>query len=411
MGISRANAGGGDERRTGSASGVSARSNVVEPCWAPFALEINAALQTLLGVRSATSAVDEFSVGTWDTFASQWNDAFGAGSADSLQALFFKKGENDRFLLVAPASTWLLFLDAFLGVDVARLAADQRLWREFVESTRVHPTMTELERAVFLADAPRLGRLNPRWCVSDGESADETPEWKTRYFEERAEKGAIYLSPDLLYWERRTIQLGEKVVPWAVLLSAVDLADAAEADEPRSRSNDCQDVASESLFSSSERRYSVSVGRGGEGQDEDYYLRRPDRRPDRETLRRSFDAESRRREDADGLASGAEYQASQREYGERNTNAPLAAIPLPNLDEPLDNDEEKTLIIRVATGSISLEDWLSLRPGDVLTTDAPADKLFDAVVDDDVFFHVRPGVYKGATAFQIKEKLGSFFAR
>ncbi len=77
-------------------------------------------------------------------------------------------------------------------------------------------------------------------------------------------------------------------------------------------------------------------------------------------------------------------------------------IPLPDFDPP---DVVKTLIARVATGTVAEEEWRALKPGDVLTTDVPADALFDAIVDDKVLFRVKPGLFQGRPAIQFKERL------
>ena len=77
-------------------------------------------------------------------------------------------------------------------------------------------------------------------------------------------------------------------------------------------------------------------------------------------------------------------------------------IPLPDFDSP---DEIKTLIARVAKGTIAEEEWRALKPGDVLTTDVPANSLFEALVDDEVVFLVKPGLFQGRPAVQFKERL------
>ncbi len=89
---------------------------------------------------------------------------------------------------------------------------------------------------------------------------------------------------------------------------------------------------------------------------------------------------------------------------ETESSPETTPIPLPDLD--LDApDEIKTMIVRVAKGTIAEEDWRSLKLGDVLTTDAPADALFEAIVDGKVVFRIKPGLFQGRPAIQFKERL------
>jgi hypothetical protein len=58
----------------------------------------------------------------------------------------------------------------------------------------------------------------------------------------------------------------------------------------------------------------------------------------------------------------------------------------------------------VERGEMSAESWRRLKPGDVLTTNVPANALFLGLVDDAPRYLCRPGLFRGAAAVQIKTR-------
>ena len=63
------------------------------------------------------------------------------------------------------------------------------------------------------------------------------------------------------------------------------------------------------------------------------------------------------------------------------------------------------LAVVVERGEIPAESWRRLKPGDVLTTNVPANALFLGLVNDAPRFLCRPGLFRGAAAVQIKTRV------
>lgn len=71
-----------------------------------------------------------------------------------------------------------------------------------------------------------------------------------------------------------------------------------------------------------------------------------------------------------------------------------------------DESERVEFAVEIAKGAIDAQRWKSLKPGDVLTTEVPADALFTALFDGKPTFKARPGVFRGVTSVQLKEPVG-----
>lgn len=77
-----------------------------------------------------------------------------------------------------------------------------------------------------------------------------------------------------------------------------------------------------------------------------------------------------------------------------------------NCVEPLNAspDDAVELAVVVERGEMSADAWRRLQPGDVLTTNVPANALFLGLVDDAPRFLCRPGLFRGAAAIQIQSR-------
>ncbi|MGI6401694.1 MAG: FliM/FliN family flagellar motor switch protein [Thermoguttaceae bacterium] len=275
------------------------------------------AAETLTGTSNVKSFFVGAKKGDCQSLADEWRAEGPNMELGALQTFCFRHELDDGFLFLAPLTTVLFLFDAFLGLDVESLCSDDALWREFTESARRTPELTDVELEVLAGEAPRLGTLRPDWfdqAVADG---TREPDWQTKYTGQNLQKSVAYLGDETLYWERRAFELKGRVFPWTLVFSAA-------------------------------------------------------------------------RSDSSAVRCPA---------------LDLESIPLPDFEQASSPDERKTMIVRVATGSTTEEAWRALKPGDFLTTDAPSDKLFDAIVDGDVVFRVKPGLYRGQTAVQIKERV------
>lgn len=88
--------------------------------------------------------------------------------------------------------------------------------------------------------------------------------------------------------------------------------------------------------------------------------------------------------------------------------SPPASVPRPTQKNSSDNSGAKQRIdVVIARGKMPCAAWQALKPGDVITTDEPADKLFEGVLNGQTVFRGRPGLYRGAHAIQIEELDGA----
>ena len=274
------------------------------------------AFASLVGAANFKASLTGLGVGTYRDLQRQWGTLRWKGEQESLQAAFFQDASDERLLLVVPTSTLQFLLDVFLGLDVERLSSDRRKWRLFVESNGKTNGLTELEREVFLGEAPRLGVFNPRWFDEAVAEGNKEPLWRTRFLGQDLRKGVDFMGDGTVYWEIRNVELNGLCLGIALLFDASALPESSE----------------------------------------------------RQTISK--------------------------------TESEPEAIVLPDFEKM---EEPVTMTVRIASGTMEETDWLALRPGDILTTDAPADQLFDAIVDNKVIFKVRPGLYRGQPAVQIKE--------
>jgi len=61
--------------------------------------------------------------------------------------------------------------------------------------------------------------------------------------------------------------------------------------------------------------------------------------------------------------------------------------------------------VEIGRGSVDAERWKTLKPGDVLATETSADALFTVLLDGEPTFKARPGVFRGVTSVQLKERV------
>lgn len=61
--------------------------------------------------------------------------------------------------------------------------------------------------------------------------------------------------------------------------------------------------------------------------------------------------------------------------------------------------------VEIGTGEVTLDVWNSLQVGSILTTDIDANELFLARLENGTTYYVKPGVYQGKPAVQIKKKV------
>ena len=274
------------------------------------------ALESLLGAHVDVELERFDSNSTIQDFAKEWMNVVPFEILGVEETLVFQKDEKDLFIIVAPTTTFLLYLDAYLGLDVEELCSNESLWSEFSQELSSRAAMTEEERTAFEVAAPSLGFLNPAWGKGGEYRFDEKSHgWKTSFSENDLANVAELLNGNSARWEIYSFKLRGRAFHFALISSSLPSRDGANGD-------------------GMER-----AGRTLQGASE------------------------------------------------------------------IKKDCKKEVCIRIAEGRASEDVLRNLKPGDVLTTDAPADKLFEAIVDGKVAFLVKAGLFQGTPAVQVKEIL------
>ncbi len=88
----------------------------------------------------------------------------------------------------------------------------------------------------------------------------------------------------------------------------------------------------------------------------------------------------------------------------KNARFPVELDAAPSTRQP-DESERVEVAVEIARGDVDARRWENLKPGDVLTTDVPADALFTVFFDGKPTFRARPGVFRGVTSVQLKERI------
>ena len=275
---------------------------------------LGGALERLLGTNVDVK-LERFGVNTTiQDFADEWMNVVPFEILGVEETLVFQKDEKESFIVVAPTTTLLLYLDAYLGLDIEELCSDDSLWSAFSQELSSRAAMTAEERTAFEVAASSLGLLNPAWGKGAGDRFDEKNlEWKTTFSENELADVAASLNGVSIRWSIYSFDLSGRSFYFSLVYPA-----------------------------SSSRALDNEKEKGGESR----------------TLQ------------------GA------------------------NIDR---EDRAKKVCIRIAEGVVAEDALRNLKPGDVLTTDAPADKLFEAIVDGKIAFLVKAGLFQGTPAVQVKE--------
>lgn len=166
--------------------------------------------------------------------------------------------------------------------------------------------------------------------------------WRLVSFPSSPFRAAHELDDVLFYWERRFICLAKRVFPWTLVFSTRRLLPLVDAALPRQ-------TPETSLAA-----------------------RRPTQAPNA-----SFPS---------GAPSDVLVPSNSAE----------------SLNSSPNNDVE--LAVVVERGEMSADAWRRLKPGDVLTTNVPANALFLGLVDGAPRFLCRPGLFRGAAAIRIQSR-------
>ncbi len=197
---------------------------------------------------------------------------------------------------------------------------------------------TPFEQETIAQVATRFTLLSPVASLLSA-SADA---WRLVSFPSTPTRAALELDDALFYWERRFLRISERLFPWTLVFSTRFLAPLADAALPPSAS------------------------------------------PRSTRLPQSPQSFS----NAFPSSPNASSSAAQSPNSARSSNS----CSSPDLE----------LAVVVERGEMPADAWRRLKPGDVLTTDVPANALFLALVNDAPRFLCRPGLFRGAAAVQIQ---------
>lgn len=263
-------------------------------------------------------------------------------------ALLFADARDARFLVAVPPSTLRLLFDAALGFDVAALCANEAFYDDFNADAR--QPLTPFEEEAFAPEFPRFASLSPLATASVSPDATSPVDaWRPVSSLLTPRRAAFALDAPLLYWERRSIRLAERVFPWSVVFSTRFLASLIDAT-----------TFAETTRSTNSTRSS--------------YVNASSSPSSRSTF------------------ASPSFLRDESRFSPSAPDAP----PKTAFD----------LAIVVEQGKMSAESWRRLQPGDVLTTNVPANALFLGLLDGKPRFLCRPGLFRGAAAVQIKGEAG-----
>ncbi|MBR4103215.1 MAG: FliM/FliN family flagellar motor switch protein [Thermoguttaceae bacterium] len=249
-----------------------------------------------------------------------------------------------------------LLFDAALGFDVAALCANKALYGDFNADAR--QPLTPFEEEAFAPEFPRFAALSPLATAAPDASSSTDDAWRLVSSLLPPSRAAFALDAPLLYWERRSIRLAEQVFPWTVVFSTRFLASLIDAAPCRDAAQPTNSPPSPFSSSSSSSRLDDSP-------------------------RPTFDAFS--------------FPCDEPPFSPvESSPSRLDAAPKTAFD----------LSIVVEQGQMSAESWRRLKPGDLLTTNVPANALFLGLLDGAPRFLCRPGLFRGAAAVQIKGEAG-----
>ena len=279
------------------------------------------------------------------------------------QALLFAAARDARFLVAAPTSTLRLLFDAALGFDVAALCANKAFYGDFNADAR--QPLTPFEEEAFAPEFPRFASLSPLATAAPAASSSTDDAWRPVSSLLPPSRAAFALDAPLLYWERRSIRLAEQVFPWTVVFSTRFLASLIDAAPCRDAARPTNSPRFSYFNASSPFSSSSSSSRLDD------------------SPRPTFDAFS--------------FPCDEPPFSPvESSSSRLDAAPKTVFD----------LSIVVEQGQMPAESWRRLKPGDLLTTNVPANALFLGLLDGAPRFLCRPGLFRGAAAVQIKGEAG-----
>ncbi len=321
--------------------------NASPPLDAPFFAEFESSLVEAARRLTAPTAevlFDGFGFASLDDVAG----GFGRSNDVLPETLLLGDDRGARSLFVAPPSTFRLLFDAALGFDVEALCANATLWNDF--NADAQTPLTPFEEEAFAQESVRFATLFPTAAFSSSPTVVA--------FRPTFGRVALELDDALFYWERRVLRLADRYFPWTFVFSTRFLAPLADAALARDFSE-----STPSSFSSTQTP-------------------------------RSNVPESR--------SSVPFSPPFSRRAAEPTESTPLLSDAA--VDSALPSEGDFELAVVVERNEMPTESWRRLKPGDVLTTNVPANALFLGLVNDAPRFLCRPGLYRGAAAVQIKTR-------
>ena len=270
---------------------------------------------------------------------------------DRWETAFFTTGlPKESFGICAPARTFQILLDSWLGYDVDKLLASVGENYNELYTER----LSRLERALLQRELLRL--VAPRSFFNEKTNAtarEEIRDWRVVFdaieLDEYRDSSASY------YWERRAFVILGALFPWVLFIPASRLVQSKPIEIPI-------DLSDESLSDD----------------------RSTDERRERAITTSSGDARLKLSSNA---SKGTEKNIVRGTLSERDSQG----------------GETCELTVEIGTGEATSEEWSQIRPGSLLTTDIPKDVLFLARANGRPLFYAKPGVYREMSAVQVKK--------
>ena len=312
------------------------------------------------------------------------------GSNVERETIYFSTDTDDKFAIAAPARTCQILFDSLLGYEPEALCQGVTEDRDFFTDA-----LTPLEREVLRPDLIRLAALYPSgFEIREGEivapSEESGRQWITVWTKEEEPENKLGLDDDIFYWERRSFVFADQVFPWTILIPAKILFGEKKTcnreqivESPAPKEPVCEErTAPQATLSPKFRSNEV------------------------ETKTISVTAIRDSRTDSN---EPRQKLPNDKKGTEGEGRKPVAKKCLQGTLDEFDKNGDKTALftVEIGCGEMSPEEWKALKPGAILKTNLPVKELFVGVVDGRPRFLVKPGVYRGTPAAQIKSFLQS----
>ncbi len=334
-------------------------------------------LSALLGSKPGKARFGRFGVGKLSTISKDFYTSLNDSSLETILCSDRDSGEVFWGIAAHPAFYQLL-LDSYLGYNVSKV------YKKAGGNERnvFHKQTSAIERELFRATVEPLQMLCPLVYESLEQfkraECNRRIEWSCSPFITLDSAHSMPVSDVDFYWERRSFEISGNRFSWAIL-APISLFSNSSKDISRARGRNEEPIRASARVDSSYSNAIVEIP--------------------------SSIVEGTDRQERRAIPSGNSY-TRKRDEGVANTESLAEPNVLCGTNEDFDSYGNPTIKVNVeiGTGEVGADVWRSLEAGSVLTTEIDANELFLARLENGTTYMVKPGVYRGRPAFQVKKE-------